>query len=284
MAVRERSSVREAAGEALRRANAHLLSLQDPAGWWKGELETNVTMDAEDLLLRQFLGIRTQDQTRRSAAWIRRSQREDGTWANFAGGPADLSTTIEAYVALRLAGDPPEAAHMTRARSFVRDRGGTRAGPGVHPDVAGPVRGLVVGRPPRAPARAILFLPPWFPLNVYDFGCWARQTIVALTVVAALRPVRPLGFSHRRAAQRCARAAGARRGARGAAGSSGLDRALRWYERHQSPATAPSRPAPGDGVDPAPPGGRRKLGRDPAAVGLVADRPAPHRATRSITR
>ena len=45
---------------------------------------------------------------RRGAAhWIRSQQREDGTWANFYGGPGDLSTTVEAYVALRLAGDPP---------------------------------------------------------------------------------------------------------------------------------------------------------------------------------
>ena len=51
----------------LDRAVDHLLSLQSPEGWWKGELETNVTMDAEDLLLRQFLGIRTDEQTEMSA-------------------------------------------------------------------------------------------------------------------------------------------------------------------------------------------------------------------------
>jgi squalene-hopene/tetraprenyl-beta-curcumene cyclase len=32
------------------------------------------------------------------------------------------------------------------------------------------------------------------PLNVYDFACWARQTIVPLTVVGTLRPCRPLPF------------------------------------------------------------------------------------------
>lgn len=32
------------------------------------------------------------------------------------------------------------------------------------------------------------------PLNIYDFGCWARQTIVPLTVVSAKRPVRPAPF------------------------------------------------------------------------------------------
>src|SRR5437588_9719126 len=90
------------AREALGRAREHLLSLQHAAGWWKGELETNVTMDAEDLLLREFLGIRQPDATDRSARWIRSKLREDGSWANFFGGPGDLSTTIEAYVALRL--------------------------------------------------------------------------------------------------------------------------------------------------------------------------------------
>ena len=93
---------------ALKRACAHLRSLQHEDGWWKGELETNVTMDAEDLLLREFLGIRTEQETRRAAEWIRGQQREDGSWAKFFGGPGDLSTTVEAYVALRLAGEPPE--------------------------------------------------------------------------------------------------------------------------------------------------------------------------------
>jgi squalene-hopene/tetraprenyl-beta-curcumene cyclase len=40
----------------------------------------------------------------------------------------------------------------------------------------------------------MIYLPAWFPLNVYDWGCWARQTIVPLTIVGSLRPVRPLPF------------------------------------------------------------------------------------------
>src|SRR6202034_2257718 len=100
---------------ALDRAVNHLLGLQHEQGWWQGELETNVTMDAEDLLLREFLGLRTAEQTAGAARWIRSSQRTDGTWANFRGGDADLSTTVEAYVALRLAGDAPDEDHMIRA-------------------------------------------------------------------------------------------------------------------------------------------------------------------------
>ncbi|HKH78867.1 MAG TPA: hypothetical protein VJ996_02525, partial [Solirubrobacteraceae bacterium] len=68
------TSTVQAPGEAqvaLQRACERLLSLQDGAGWWQGELQTNVTMDAEDMLLREFLGVRLSDETERSAAWIR---------------------------------------------------------------------------------------------------------------------------------------------------------------------------------------------------------------------
>src|SRR5438067_2163662 len=112
------------AREALGRASDHLLSLQDAAGWWKGELETNVTMDAEDLLLREFLGIRDEGRTSHAAEWIRAHQRADGTWGNYFGAPGDLSTTVESYAALRLAGDSPEAEHMRRAAEWIRAQGG----------------------------------------------------------------------------------------------------------------------------------------------------------------
>ena len=41
----------------------------------------------------------------------------------------------------------------------------------------------------------IVLLPRWLPLNLYDWGCWARQSVVPITVVASLRPVRPLPFT-----------------------------------------------------------------------------------------
>ena len=108
-------------------AVAFLLSQQDEKGWWKGELETNVTMDAEDLLLREFLGIRTAEETDAAARWIRSQQRDDGTWANFHGGPGDLSTTVEAWVALRLAGDAADAPHLRQAASWVLAHGGVES-------------------------------------------------------------------------------------------------------------------------------------------------------------
>jgi squalene-hopene/tetraprenyl-beta-curcumene cyclase len=179
---------------ALDRACEHLIGRQDPAGWWKGELQSNVTMDAEDILLREFLGVRQAEQTERSASWIRSQQRADGTWANFHGGPGDLSTTIEAYWALRLAGDAPEAEHMRAAAAFIRDSGGLeRARVFTHVWMA--LFGLWSWDSIPALPVEIVLGPTWMPLNIYDFACWARQTIVALSVVRTYQPRHPLPFT-----------------------------------------------------------------------------------------
>ncbi|MEQ4304590.1 squalene--hopene cyclase [Plantactinospora sp. B6F1] len=214
---------------ALDRARDLLLARQQPGAWWQGELETNVTMEAEDLLLREFLGIRTEVETAPTARWIRSKQGADGAWATFHGGPGDLSTTIEAYAALRLAGDPPDAEHMCRAREFVLAQGGIERS-----RVFTRLWLAMFGEWPwhRLPAipPEVVLLPSWFPLNVYDFACWARQTIVPLSIVRSLRPVRPLGFSLGELRTGLPAEPEARRG-RGR-WMHRLDAALRGYERH----------------------------------------------------
>ncbi len=181
------------AAQALAAAVADLRGRQDPQGWWKGDLDTNVTMDAEDLLLREFLDIRTAGETEEAARWIRSQQREDGSWPVYYGGPGELSTTAEAWVALRLAGDPADAPHLARAAEFVRANGGlerTR----VFTRIWLAMFGLWSWDDlPHMPPE-LIFFPKWFPFNVYDWGCWARQTIVPLTLVCTLRPVRCLPF------------------------------------------------------------------------------------------
>jgi squalene-hopene/tetraprenyl-beta-curcumene cyclase len=236
-------SAAQAGADALDRAVGHLLGLQHEQGWWQGELETNVTMDAEDLLLREFLGVRTAEQTAAAARWIRLCQRADGTWANFRGGDADASTTVEAYVALRLAGDAPEADHMERAAGWIRARGGipaTRVFTRIWLALFGewPWDELPV-MPPE-----LIYFPAWFPLNVYDWGCWARQTIVPLTIVGSLRPVRTLPFSlnelQPQGSGHDARAAGPAGFDPWATLFGGLDRVLHRYEK-RLPRLAPAR-------------------------------------------
>ena len=181
------------AATALAHAVTHLRGLQHEDGWWKGELETNVTMDAEDLLLREFLGVRNDEETDEAARWIRSQQRGDATWANYFGGPGDLSTTVEAWVALRLAGDPEDTPHLVAAADWIRANGGVE-GSRVFTRMWLALFGLwswddLPNLPPE-----IVFLPRWFPFNLYDWACWARQTIAPLTIVTTLRPSRPLPF------------------------------------------------------------------------------------------
>ena len=218
------------ARESLQRASEYLVSLQEPAGFWKAELETNVTMDAEDLLMREFLGIRDEQTTRQTAEWIRSQQQDDGSWNIYHGGPPQISTTTEAYVALRLAGDPPEAEHMKRAAEVIRGLGGLE-GTRVFTRLWMALFGAWSWDDLPALPPEVILLPSWFPLNIYDFGCWARQTIVPLTLVASHRPMRPLPFEIDEL--RVGTAAPARESLGSWAGRFQLlDRVLHRYEKH----------------------------------------------------
>src|SRR5919205_616355 len=168
------------------RATERLFSLQHPDGWWKGELESNATMIAEHLFLLHFLGLRDAETDRLLANELLARRRGDGTWSIWFDGPADLSVTVEAYTALKLAGvDAGEATreYIRRAGGVAKTRIFTRA-----------FLALIGQWPWRRLAHVpveLILLPAQGPLSVYDFACWARQTMVALSVVEALRPVRP---------------------------------------------------------------------------------------------
>jgi squalene-hopene/tetraprenyl-beta-curcumene cyclase len=163
-----------------------LLSLQHPDGWWKGELESNATMIAQHLFLLHFLGLRDAATDRLLANELLARRRADGTWSIWFEGPADLSVTVEAYAALKLAGvDAGDATrdYIRRSGGVARSRIFTRA-----------FLALIGQWPWRRLAHVpveLILLPANGPLSVYDFACWARQTMVALSVVEALQPVRP---------------------------------------------------------------------------------------------
>jgi squalene-hopene/tetraprenyl-beta-curcumene cyclase len=178
--------------DALDRAVEWLLARQHPDGWWSGELETNVTMTAEQILLFRFLGIDVAPLARKASAYILRHQREDGSWALYYDGPADLSTTIEAYVALKVLGADRQSDPMRKALNVIRTQGGVlnaRVFTKIWLALFGiyPWEGV-----PSLPPEIVAF-PTWMPFNLYDFACWARGTVAPLTIVVSRRPVRDLG-------------------------------------------------------------------------------------------
>jgi squalene-hopene/tetraprenyl-beta-curcumene cyclase len=171
---------------AIDRGARRLLELQRPDGIWVGELESNVTMTSQHLFWNHYLGLRTPEFDRRIANEILARMRDDGTWSIWFEGPPDLSTSIEAYVACRIAGvDPgPKAlAYIQREGGIPKSRLFTKcfmALLGQWPWQR------MVPIPPE-----LILLPPSSPFSIYDFSCWARQTFVALSVSQSLRPVRP---------------------------------------------------------------------------------------------
>ncbi len=177
---------------ALEQATQWLLERQDASGWWCGELETNVTMTAEHILLLRFLGLSLEPIREAAIRYILHNQREDGSWALYYNGPADLSTTIEAYVALKVMGLDPESLPMRDARRVILQQGGV-----AQARVFTKIWLALFGQYPWAGVPSmppeLVYLPKNVPLNLYDFACWARGTIAPLLIVLSQRPVRALG-------------------------------------------------------------------------------------------
>ncbi len=186
-AVAEVADLDRAIGNAV----DHLLSIQNDAGYWWAELESNVTITAEHVFLRHILGNTDEGERSRAAAYILEKQRGDGTWANWFDGPAELSTTIEAYVALKMAGISVDRPEMEKARSFILAKGGVERAR-VFTKIWLAMTGEWDWRGLPALPPEIVLLPSWFPISIYSFGCWARQTIVPLAIVMDRKPVVPL--------------------------------------------------------------------------------------------
>ena len=169
-------------------------------GYWWGRLESNPTMEAEYLMLSLFLG--KEDQLQENRRWdkicrsILNAQREDGSWGLYYGAPGDLSTSVECYFALKLAGVSADSDEMTRARDFILSRGGV---PGCR--VFTKIWLALFGQwdwkgLPNMPPELILVPGQiWgfqLPFSVYDFASWARPTVVPLLIVLSRRPTRPV--------------------------------------------------------------------------------------------
>jgi squalene-hopene/tetraprenyl-beta-curcumene cyclase len=188
------AAVRAAAGVAVDRARVHLLELQDERGWWRSGATALVAADAQDILFREFTGSRTAELTAAAGRWIRSRQRADGGWAARGQGKADLSVSVLAYCALRLAGDSADDYHMAMAAGWIRDAGGlTRA------DVRTRIWLALFGEADwgqlRVPLPEVVYLPAACPVRFPGEPGWGRETIIALTVIGALRPVRRLPFT-----------------------------------------------------------------------------------------
>src|SRR5512139_2124233 len=92
---------------AVQRATAAMLEMQDPAGYWWAELESNVTITAEYIMLHRFLGL-DESKVPRMVTDILARQLDNGGWSIWHGDGGEISASVEAYLALKMGGLPAD--------------------------------------------------------------------------------------------------------------------------------------------------------------------------------
>ncbi|HEX2769808.1 MAG TPA: squalene--hopene cyclase, partial [Geobacteraceae bacterium] len=164
---------------------------QLPAGYWWAELESNVTITSEYIMLFHFLGIVKKERERKMANYLLSKQTKEGFWTIYYGGPGDISTTVEAYFALKLAGYAADHPAMAKARAFILKKGGVfkcRVFTKIFLALFGEFSWFGI---PSMPIELML-LPNWAYFNMYEFSSWSRATIIPLSIVMTEPPVRKL--------------------------------------------------------------------------------------------
>ncbi|MEB3145825.1 MAG: squalene--hopene cyclase [Cylindrospermopsis raciborskii 1523720] len=187
MQTQPRTNIKEIT-QAIAASQEHLLSIQRPEGYWWGELESNVTITVEVLLLHKIWGTCENRALYKIENYLRCQQREHGGWELYYGDGGDLSTSVEAYMGLRLLGVPATDTALVKAKSWILKKGGiskTRIFTKLHLALIGCYnwRGL-----PSLPPWVML-LPDYFPFNIYELSSWARSSTVPLLIVFNQKPV-----------------------------------------------------------------------------------------------
>jgi len=181
----------ETVPRAIEAAQGWLLGAQRPDGHWCGELEGDTILESEYAIVLHFLGRLDDPQLAKLARYLRARQLPGGGWAIYPGGPPEVSASVKAYLALKLAGDDPDSPHLRRARERIRELGGIDACNSFTKIYLALCGEYDWWRCPAVPPEMIL-LPRWLYFNLYEISSWSRAIVVPLSVVWALRPVRPL--------------------------------------------------------------------------------------------
>ena len=188
------ASVFEDLDQAVDRAAAALRREQQKDGHFAFDLEADATIPAEYVLLKHFLGEPESAIEAKIGTYLRRTQEGHGGWPLLAGGAVNVSASVKAYAALRLIGDAADAPHMQRAREAILAKGGA-AYCNVFTRTTLALFGWVPWRAVPAMPIEIMNAPAWFPFHIYRISYWARDTLVPLLVLMALKPraANPLG-------------------------------------------------------------------------------------------
>ncbi len=173
----------------INRAKDWLLGQQHEDGYWCGELEADVMLEADYIFMHTLLGTGDAGKMKRAINEILRHQNEDGGWSQFPGGPSDINYGVKSYLALKLMGWSAEHPVMVKAREWVLANGGV-----VQCNTFTKIYLCSLGQydydaVPAVPPEIVLF-PNWFYFNIYQISAWSRAILVPLSIIYAKKPLK----------------------------------------------------------------------------------------------
>jgi squalene-hopene/tetraprenyl-beta-curcumene cyclase len=184
-----------ALAQAIDRAAGQLQSQQDRRGFWWADLTADTTLESDYILLQLWMypphgGVwnpASRELVDKAVQSILDRQLPDGGFNVYVKGPSDVSATVKAYFALKLAGIPYDDARLSRARERILAMGGIQA--------ANSYVKINLSLFDLYPRDAVPSVPPEIALLgnlLYQMSSWTRAIVVALAIVHAHNPRRPV--------------------------------------------------------------------------------------------
>jgi squalene-hopene/tetraprenyl-beta-curcumene cyclase len=189
------------AAEGIKRAAQALLERQYAEGFWCADLTADTTLESDYIMMELWLhpphdGVWAPpcaSRIRKAVDSILERQLPDGGFNIYPHGPADVSASIKAYFALKLAGLDPDDMRMTRLRERILELGGLQAA-NSYVRINLSLFGLF-------PREACPSIPPELILLpgklIYQMSSWTRAILIALAIVHSANPQKPVptGFT-----------------------------------------------------------------------------------------
>jgi len=189
-----------AANRKMQSAARRLLSLQHSDGYWCALLTADSTLESDYILLQLWMYPPPSsgenagtwcppDRGRidRAVARILSWQLPDGGFSIYVEGPSEISASVKAYFALKLAGVPPHGEAMTRLRERILALGGLQA--------ANSYTKVNLSLFDLYPREGTPSIPPEIMLLpgklLYQMSSWTRAIVISLAIVHANDPKRP---------------------------------------------------------------------------------------------
>lgn len=177
--------------DAIYRAQQNLISLQDPDGYWLGELIVDSTLCSDYITFMHWSGEIDFELQQKCVDHILSRQLPDGGWNIYPEGPSEVNASVKAYLSLKLTGFSQTDALLSLARAKIHELGGierTNTYARLYLALLGQIPWEAV---PTIPVEFLL-LPRWLPVNLYAVSSWTRAMVVPLAIINHYKPTRAL--------------------------------------------------------------------------------------------